>query len=489
MGSRAYECLREHALLCNDYMMKKGEDFNAIKPNTNHFKMILSKNIKQKQVISIGDGKLGKIKTGDGSFYFLAAGCHEFPLCQGYNVEKNQIDIKSTLSKDGYIQWGDRYIVWVKPGFVGFAERGEEVIVLPPGYHQWKDEKLEFKQFCNLSAPHVSIGPFSILSVDEGYSAITINNGKMDIKKGGNVYFLGHENHQFKTFVPLKVQITALDNRIKCATADNVVVQFEGSVSWKIEDVETAAENSVETMNWGGNSNRSLLSIIQQDVLEQTKASLSQFIGQVNYSDNFGVSSGKVSNIQPGVEVPDGTPVNSNDDAKYAEPDNSSTWVFDPEATENMVTRANILTARIGVTVYAINIVSVYPEDKLLQQSLAQGAVAAALAQKEETAARGKARADLITRREQAEALIIDANAQAKAIRIKAQADAVAKEERAKGALKAAELLSGNKLAQDLSRMEASVEALDNKKTFFFGANPGAVQSLLANPNIIKKDV
>uniref|UniRef100_A0A7S3LSK9 Band 7 domain-containing protein n=1 Tax=Aplanochytrium stocchinoi TaxID=215587 RepID=A0A7S3LSK9_9STRA len=349
MGSRAYECLREHALLCNDYMMKKGEDFSAIKPNTNHFNVTIPKNAKQKQVISIGKGKLGKLKTGDGSFYFLAAGRHEFPLSQGFKVEKNQINIKSTLSKDGFIQWGDRYIVCVKQGFVGFAKKGEEVIVLPPGYHQWKDEKLEFRQFCNLSAPHVTIGPYSILSVDEGYSAITINNGKIDIKKGGNVYFLDHENHQFKSFVPLTVQITAFDDAIKCATADNVVVQCEGSVSWKVKDVETAAESFVETMNWGGNSNKSFLSIMQQDVLEQTKASLSQFIGQLNYSDNFGVSSGKGSNIQPGV----GAPV---------------TGVFDPEALENLVTKANVLAARVGVTVCAINIGSMSQEDKSLKK-------------------------------------------------------------------------------------------------------------------------
>jgi hypothetical protein len=62
-------------------------------------------------------------------------------------------------------------------------------------------------------------------------------------------------------------------------------------------------------------------------------------------------------------------------------------------AVQTCVTHANEITSTYGVTILSINVVAAVPAAKELQSSLAQGAVAAAEAQKFETVARGKAAA------------------------------------------------------------------------------------------------
>jgi hypothetical protein len=60
---------------------------------------------------------------------------------------------------------------------------------------------------------------------------------------------------------------------------------------------------------------------------------------------------------------------------------------------QTCVAHANEITSTYGVTIISINVVAAVPAAKELQSSLAQGAVAAAEAQKFETVARGKAAA------------------------------------------------------------------------------------------------
>jgi hypothetical protein len=40
----------------------------------------------------------------------------------------------------------------------------------------------------------VELGPYTILTVDEGYAAVTQNNGKQMVLPGGASHFLNHKN-------------------------------------------------------------------------------------------------------------------------------------------------------------------------------------------------------------------------------------------------------------------------------------------------------
>merc|ERR1711990_888334 len=97
-------------------------------------------------------------------------------------------------------------------------------------------------------------------------------------------------------------------------------------------------------------------------------ASLAAFIGTVNYSDTFNVAAAR---------------------EKLA----SSSPLFDIAKMQTCLDHANAVTSTYGVTILSINVVAAVPADKQLMVALAQGAVAAAEAQKFEIVAKGKAAA------------------------------------------------------------------------------------------------
>merc|ERR1719277_1754566 len=146
----------------------------------------------------------------------------------------------------------------------------------------------------------------------------------------------------------------------------------------------------------------------------------------------------------------------------------SSSPLFDIGKMQTCLDHANAVTATYGVTILSINVVAAVPADKQLMVSLAQGAVAAAEAQKFEIVASGKAQAAKIEARGIAEAEIL-----------KAQGDAEAERVRADGHKAAADKMASSELATKLAMIDRTGMALGSNKAFFFGADPKNVGELL----------
>ena len=128
-------------------------------------------------------------------------------------------------------------------------------------------------------------------------------------------------------------------------------------------------------------------------------------------------------------------------------------------------------TAQYGVRIISINVVAAVPADAELMNSLAQGAVAAAEAQKYETVARGRASAAQIEAAGAAEANIISA-----------KGDAAAELLRAEGARKAADLVSGNDLAVKTQLIDKTGTAIQGAKaTMFFGVDSSNLGECMAS--------
>merc|ERR1719327_1297235 len=98
-----------------------------------------------------------------------------------------------------------------------------------------------------------------------------------------------------------------------------------------------------------------------------------------------------------------------------------SSPLFDLVRMQTCLDHANAVTSTYGVKILSINVVSAVPADKQLMVSLAQGAVAAAEAQKFETVASGKAAAAKIEARGAAEAEVLRAQGDADATRVRAE--------------------------------------------------------------------
>ncbi|CAB9514242.1 expressed unknown protein [Seminavis robusta] len=476
--SPSYEILNYHNLLTKKYRVVSESELDLLPSNSTRIKNTLltlatcpcfcfgiSKGFE------VPGGSLKMAYDGRGNYKFHGPGVHQI-LDPYYSANSDNVLISSQV-----IQNGDRCIVTVNQGFIGFClERGQPVL-LPPGMHQWKSSTLKFVQMIDLNQPVIKLGPWTLLTIDQGYMAVTQDNGVQKILDGGNVYLLTHRNHKFQKFVSTKIQTDEL-KRIEAASADNVIMLVDATVLWRVADVDTAVRMSVKTMNADGTKAESTTTKLQNDILKQAEASLAYFVGTINFSDSMAAA----AMTQRNRELERQFPTAAAEPALAGDQPSSAAAVefnlYNNEKLDDAVSHANEITKTYGVEIISINIISAIPGDRQLQESLAAGAVAAAEAQMMETTAQGKSRA-----------IKIEAKAQAEQTMILAQADADADIVRAEGAKKAADLLAANAVSVDLAKIDRTGKALagdGNHASFFFGAQPQDLQNLLANASVVK---
>ena len=169
---------------------------------------------------------------------------------------------------------------------LGYATDKGQPVLLPPGLHSWKSDTMTFVRSYDLNEHVIEVGPYTIVTVDEGYAAITQDNGRQKILNGGETHLLMHQKWRFEKFLTLKIQTDDLE-RIRAASADNIIMSVNSTVVWRIRDVNVAARIASETMSTTGNRLSADISKLRTDVLKQAIASLASFIGSVNYSDTF----------------------------------------------------------------------------------------------------------------------------------------------------------------------------------------------------------
>merc|ERR1711871_1625564 len=113
-------------------------------------------------------------------------------------------------------------------------------VLLPPGLHQWQSQTLRYIKSVDLNNTIIKLGPYTILTVDAGYCAVTQNNGKQIILEGGETHLLSHRNWKFEKFMTKKIQTDELQ-RIEATSADNVMMFTDATVLWRVSNVEHAA--------------------------------------------------------------------------------------------------------------------------------------------------------------------------------------------------------------------------------------------------------
>merc|ERR1719261_1129000 len=241
-------------------------------------------------------------------------------------------------------------------------DRGQPLL-LPPGMHYWESDTITFQKNIDLSEPVINMGPYTLVTVDEGYSAVTQNNGRMVCLRGGQVYLLTHRNWKFEKFMSEKVQTDDIPMQTM-STADNVLLTVSATVTWMIKDVETAARCAADTMYTGTSANDVSMPTLRNDVVKQALASLSAFIGSVRYSESFGISTAAST-----LHNPPTAPVEPEAEA-------GCRGLFDDEARKHLQTavdHCNEVTIRYGVVVTSVNIISAMPkDDQLFGSSLRQ---------------------------------------------------------------------------------------------------------------------
>merc|ERR1712054_88996 len=451
-GSPAYAAL-EH-LLTTKYRIERAEDINTIAPNASRggnmaVRCAILPRLLGVRTFEVPKGQIRLADDGSGNYEIYGPGVHR-RANMFMSLGKN-IDVVGEV-----IRHGDRTIVTVKQGHIGYCEDMGQPVLLPPGLHEWQSQTLRFVESLDLNNAIIRLGPYTLITVDEGYCAVTQNNGQQVILPGGRTHLLNHRNWKYEKMMTQKIQTNDLQ-RIEATSADNVMMHTDATVVWRISNVDDAARYSAETMSHDGKDSKpgmSDISKLRNDVLKQATASLAAFIGEIRYSDSFHISAA-------GTSATTAIPVQAEAQCSQS--------IFDSQRMASAVEAANLITQTYGVTIFSINIISAVPADKSLQQALAKGAVASADAERAETVAHGEA----------------------KAVRIRAEADAEAEKIRAEGARSAAELLSTNHVAVELAKISKVGDALQGAgtNTLFFGADSSAIGSLMSNPAVVNPAV
>jgi regulator of protease activity HflC (stomatin/prohibitin superfamily) len=422
----AYIALRSAGVLCTEHRRKDIEDIFTgldLKQNTDQWKNIVARAKNCCCIVPcayyachtemfVPAGHVGFLMDQQNRYLFAQPGMH--------NINSMFIRVTSEPRPlRGHIKHGNRTIVVVDQGSIGYASDNGQPVLLPPGIHVWTSESMDFVSQFHLNDHIIELGPYTLVTVNEGYSAVTQNNGKQVILAGGHTHFLTHKNWKFEKFITLKIQTDELE-RIQATSADNINMLVNSTVNWRIVDVEVAATMAAETMAQSGKGKIAAdISKLRRDVLKQALASLAAFIGSVNYSESFHMSAAAQAAGRDNTPVAAATLVEETPATVGAFADNP---LYNLEKMGSAVEHANSVTRSYGIEIMSINIISAAPVDDALTKSLASGAVASAEALMAETTARGQSRA-----------VTIAAEADAAALRIRAEADAEAEKLRAEG--------------------------------------------------------
>jgi len=476
--SPAYKALYEAGLIVNAFRIKTSDDIESEKSNST-----MSQNLGQRGLAYVGGLIVGgllydcmvkqfTVKGGclrpamhqDGRFFFYGAGVHKVP---GMFISISQNDVDIT---DAQIQHGNRVICTVPQGFIGLAEDKGEPIVLPPGLHQWKSATMKFDKIIDLQSNVIRIGPLTLLTIDEGYAAVTQNNGKQKVLKGGQSFMLTHRNWKFEKFISVKIHTDDL-GPFRSTTADNVVLNCTAVVCWQISDPSLSARMAAETMDAGGRAIAANVGprvtgttdALRRDVLKQAVSSLASSIGSIRYADEVHVA----ANVTDAVNSSSVTGTLAKEDVED-ESGAGRSEIFSAQQMSHAAKHANEICGQYGVSVVSISIVSATPADNVLQVALSAGAVSAAEALQAEIAARGNAKA-----------MQIHAQANAEALRVSAQSNADSAKIVAMGKRDAAKKIADSPVAVDLARLERAGKLIGDNKAFFFGSDPQEIPALM----------
>lgn len=442
----AYISLKDAGVLCTDHRRNNIDDIFTgvdVKANTNK-----SDNFSRQMKWTLFGGcfcygifnteifvpasHVGFLMDEKNNYLFLQPGMH--------NISGYFMHIPSEPKPlRGHIRHGNRTILVIEQGFLGYATDNGQPVLLPPGIHVWTSESLEFLKSISLSAHLIHLGPYTLVTVDEGYVAITQNNGKQVILSGGHSHFLNHINWKFEKFMSMKIQTDELDRTI-ATSADNVEMEVYATVNWKIIDAKVAAIMAAETMQTGESKGETSADIkkLRRDVLKQALASLSAFIGSVNYSGSFNKKATKAGAKSEAVMLSHvavaeaevvrdvGTEEDHRGSKEPSAPiveDFMENPLYNVEKMDSAMQHANMVTSTYGVEIMSVNIISATPLDKVLKTSLASGAVSSAEALNAELDAGGKAKAMLLEARARYDADLLKAEGDAKGILIIAKAN------------------------------------------------------------------
>jgi len=494
----AFASLRSHNLLITSYRKETFDDiFDAtdLTPNSSH-RQNFKKRMKwgvywtpgcgflfyrfyNKEVV-VPPGHVCCFIDDENNYLFAKPGVH--------NIENPFIKRVSTIiglngsdRQCRVIRHGNRSLLTIPQGTLGYATDMGKSILLPPGLHSWTSETLRFENMHRLDGkPVLVIGPYTLVTVDQGYVGVSSNDGKLHILDAGRTHLLTHQKWRFDRFLNVETQHDDL-KKVRATTADYVLIDIHATVTWRIEDVIKVATKLSESPISDASAESSddgfaISSTLRRDILRLVDAALSTFIGRINFAefyhdcfsksitngDDNSSSTSNLDNTSPSFGLRNNEKIQNryHDSKGLYDISNSSLAshtfdesvfvsvsgnrrrvenpFFDSKGIGDAILKANHMTRTFGIEIMDICLISANPSDDHLVASLAAAAVSSAETYRRETEIKGYANAKKIEAEADTNTRRIHVESDAKVSLIQAKADADAVIARSEGAKQAA---------------------------------------------------
>ena len=169
----AYQVLKRANLLDTSYRIDNADQIDGVASNSNPWDVCVQSILCFPcfcfgcfKTFTVPEGHVMPVTDGRGGFHFYKAGVHlsKDPF---YNFSKSQPFGVNTIVH------GDRSLLVVEQGNIGFVLNQGQPILLPPGMHQWKNPVLVYRESYDLNNNVIRMGPLTLVTVDEGYAAVT----------------------------------------------------------------------------------------------------------------------------------------------------------------------------------------------------------------------------------------------------------------------------------------------------------------------------
>jgi len=366
--SPVYGFLEKKGLLETAYQISSTQEIHGVLPNSsksddNMWKRgrqliklqiaLRQKSVPRFEQFSVADDKLrwGRNRSGTSFCFLPGVHCVDDPSLK--------VDFKDTpiTQKNQSMLDGSSSVLVIGQGFVGLCMESGEPVILPPGMHQWRSDTLKFEKAINVAQRVIYLERYTIITVDEGYVAITQNKGEQEILDGGEIHVLTDKNWVFERFMSTKTETIDL-GRIEERTCDNVLLETKANVVWHIHDLGLAEKMTAEAFHadpFGMDDP----DVVGEDIVKERrtealgKSTAPVVLGVAGVSLKILVRSTKYSDS---MHDPLGSD-DSDDDTDMAD------MLFDKDKLLSAVAHANAICSPKGIEIISINIISAFAKD------------------------------------------------------------------------------------------------------------------------------
>lgn len=391
------------------------------------------------ETIRVDAGHIGLLQM-DCDFHFLAPGYHKYATCGTY------VHGQANLAQmDKAVVNGPTGFVTISEGRIGVLQVMGDFKLLAPGTYQWFSVSVTFLASVDIRGERAALGPYTLVTVPEGFVAVTFNNGELIVLGNGpsrsesRTYFLDDPKWVLESMLSVQNQCDRLEDN-DLLSKDNVELLMVAMSQWKIVDPVLAVTECGSTMDK-----------IRLKANSLVRAAIARIVAGTNIGTG-GVVGGMSQPLVMAKEVNPNTK-----EAANGEEADLAHMMKSGQAQQHMA------ELTMNMSTMGIHVIGVFvPEKRMknddIRSEVAKQAVIGIKAEAERSAADAAAYATITAAKAQAQAILELAKAHTEAGRM---------------------LGNPNDTAARLALTEKTAEALKDAKVTIFSGSPGNMPFML----------